>query len=55
MRHGRSPSPALDESSLAQMQERLHAEFLQSVSFKQVYYYTQCLKIAQKVLFLQHN
>jgi len=26
----RSPSPALDESSLAQMQERLHAEFLQS-------------------------
>ena len=29
----RSPSPALDESSLAQMQERLHAEFLQSVSF----------------------
>ena len=29
---GRSPSPALDESSLAQMQERLHAEFLQSVS-----------------------
>ena len=35
---GRSPSPALDESSLAQMQERLHAEFLQSVSFKQVYY-----------------
>ena len=28
----RSPSPALDESSLAQMQERLHAEFLQSVS-----------------------
>ena len=35
---GRSPSPALDESSLAQMQERLHAEFLQSVSLKQVYY-----------------
>ena len=30
----RSPSPALDESSLAQMQERLHAEFLQSVSLK---------------------
>ena len=31
-KYQRSPSPALDQSSLAQMQARLHAEFLQSVS-----------------------